>query len=235
MRITGIDARSLRLPASRTPSLSVAGRAPVSECTVLVAQVKTDEGISGLGFGCCSAGGRSLLAIIEDELTPLLVGEDPLNNERLWAKVQMLDHAGVRPAYAGLDIALWDLKGKAARLPLWRLLGGARERVKAFTAETADAALSAEALIAMARSAKAQGMMGIRIAVAGMDPEAESQKIVNIRDALGEQIWFAVSVEKSFDYETALPFARFIEEEIGADWFENPLPDNDLVSYSRLS
>jgi L-alanine-DL-glutamate epimerase-like enolase superfamily enzyme len=58
---------------------------------------------------------------------------------------------------------------------------------------------------------------------------------VTIRDTLGEDVWFAVTVEGRFDYETALPFGRFIEEEIGADWYENPLPDGDPAGYARLS
>src|SRR5579859_6650732 len=237
MRITRIDARLLRMPPPRPVTLPVAGSAavPPSGISVLLVQIETDAGLIGLGFGTYADGGRSFLTCIEDDLTPLLTGEDPLHHERLWAKSRSLENPAAHAAYAGIDIALWDLKAKAAGVPLGRLLGGVRDSAKAFTAETAGAGLTADDVIAVARSAKSRGLTGVRVAVAGIDPEKESQKLVTIRDTLGEDIWFAVTVEGRFDYETALPFGRFIEEEIGADWYEDPLPNGDPAGYAQLS
>jgi len=234
MRITRVDARRLRLPPPGPTPLPVAGSPPAARAgiTVLLVQLETDAGLSGLGFGAYPGGGRSLLACIEDDLSPLVSGEDPLQHERIWAKTLSVEN---RAAYAPIDIALWDLKAKAAGVPVGRLLGGVSDRAKAFTAETAGACMPADAVIAEARAAKARGVSGVRVSVQGIDPEKESQKLVTIRDTLGEDIWFAVSVEGRFDYETALPFGRFIEEEIGADWYEDPLPDGDAAGYARLS
>src|SRR5439155_8837916 len=123
--------------------------------TTLLVQLETDAGLTGLGFCTYPHGGRSLLACIEDELTPLLVDEDPLNHERLWAKSRSL---GQPTAYAPIDIALWDLKAKAAGVPLGKLLGGVSDSAKAFTAETAGAGMTADEVIAAARSAKLTGV-----------------------------------------------------------------------------
>ncbi|MFL5339627.1 MAG: mandelate racemase/muconate lactonizing enzyme family protein [Gemmataceae bacterium] len=233
MRITRIVATLLRLPHDRAVALPLAGQsAGPAHLAVLLVQLETDDGLGGLGFGPVADGGRALVAAIEDDLAPRLVGDDPLHHERLAAKVREL---GATSAYAFIDLALWDLKAKAAGLPLWRLLGGLRDRAKAFTAETASASLSANEAIALGKSALSRGFKGVRVGVAGIDPEADSQKVLAVREALGEEIWFAVSVEGRYDYETALPMGRFIEEEVGADWFEDPLADDDVTSYSRLS
>jgi L-alanine-DL-glutamate epimerase-like enolase superfamily enzyme len=237
MNISRLDARQLRLPPAGPVSLPLAGGVAASRTAidVLLVQVETNAGTTGIGFGPIAGGGRSLLAAIEDDLGPILIGENALNHERLWAKAQALNEPVVQRAHAFIDIALWDLKGKAAGLPLWRLLGGARESAKTFTAETAPAQLSADEVIAVARAAMAKGIKGIRVGIHGIDPEAESRKIVAVRDALGEEIWFAVSVESPYDYETALPMARFLEEEVGADWFEDPLADDNLAGYAMLA
>lgn len=237
MRITRIDSRLLRVPVGKSIALPVAGGASGARQSlgVLLVQVETDGGPTGLGFGCFADGGRALIAAVEDDLSPLLIGEDPLHHERLWAKVHTLQSAAALSAYAAIDVALWDLKGKAAGLPLWKLLGGARDSAKCFTAETASSALPAEEVISIGRTAIAKGIGGVRVSLAGVDPKAESDKLVAIHDALGEDIWYAVTIERPYEYETALPMGRFIEEEIGADWLEDPLADDDLPGYARLS
>src|SRR5262245_37761391 len=102
MRFTRIDAAVLHVAVPRAPALPLAGAAvePPRPISVPVVQLHTDDGLTGLGFGCYPGGGRALLAAIEDELTPLLLGEDPLNHERLWAKARGLDSATANAAYA---------------------------------------------------------------------------------------------------------------------------------------
>src|SRR6185312_6625303 len=114
MQIKKIDARLSRVPVGKSVSLPVAGSAGNSRPSigVLLVQVETD-GPTGLGFGYVADGGRSLLAAVEDDLAPLLIGEDPLHHERLWAKVHTLQSPAAHSAYAAIDVALWDLKGKA--------------------------------------------------------------------------------------------------------------------------
>src|SRR4051812_47209436 len=111
MRITRVDARPLRLPPAGAKPLPVAGAPAATRpgLTVLLVQLETDAGITGLGFGSYPGGGRSLLACVEDDLTPLVTGEDPLQHERLWAKTRPVENPS---AYAPIDIALWDLKAK---------------------------------------------------------------------------------------------------------------------------
>src|SRR5579871_2480887 len=236
MKIVRLATQALQLPSAKKALPLATDRVAVrKQCTALVVQIQTDAKLTGIGFGWFGDGVSSTLASIAEDLAPLLVGEDPLDHERIWAKSRAINNPASTRAFSLIDIALWDLKGKAAGMPLWRLLGGARESAKAFTAETARADLSADETIAVARAAMAKGLKGVRVGVSGLDPEPESRKIVTVRDALGEEVWFAVTVESRYDYETALPMARFLEEEVGADWFEDPLADDDLNGYTHLA
>src|SRR5262245_26600891 len=150
MRITRLDAKLLRLPQGKSVSLPMAGSGvdPRAAQNLLLVQVESDAGASGLGFGAIVGGGRSLLASADD-LAAVLVEENPLNHERLWARVQALDNSAAQRAYAAVDVALWDLKAKAAGLSLAQLLGGARDTVTAFSGRAASSALSADDVIAI--------------------------------------------------------------------------------------
>ena len=133
MRITQIDCQLLQVPLARpraSSSEAAAGR--LNHVVVLVVELTTDSGPRGVGFAYTLQGsGRALLALAQDDLSPLLLGEDPLDHLRLEAKVywrlQTIGRRGlVQQAYSAFDVALWDLKGRASNLPLHKLLGGAQ-------------------------------------------------------------------------------------------------------------
>src|SRR4051812_12081395 len=127
MRITRFDSQLLHvpLPARGGPAEATAGRP--DRVVVLLVQLDTDAGLRGLGFAYALQGsGRALYAVAADDLAPLVLGEDPMDHERLAAKaywkLQTVGRRGlVAQAYAAVDLALWDLKAKAAGLPLYKL------------------------------------------------------------------------------------------------------------------
>ena len=135
MRITQLDSQLLRLPLNR-PIAAPSDNDPSTRLNyifMLIVHLDTDAGHRGLGFAyTLQGGGRALKVLADDDLAPLVIGEDPLDHERLSAKVhwrlQGIGRRGlVAQAYSAVDLALWDLKGKVAGLPLYKLLGGARE------------------------------------------------------------------------------------------------------------
>jgi L-alanine-DL-glutamate epimerase-like enolase superfamily enzyme len=241
MRITRVESQLLRVPLDRPLAAPAeATAAGLSHVIVLLARLDTDAGLTGLGFACalrCS--GRGLLAVAEDDLGPLVLNEDPLDHERLRAKVywrlQGVGRRGlVAQAYSALDLALWDLKGKVANLPLYKLLGGARTSAPAYGSDTAWLWMSPEEIIDASRPYLDQGLMGIKVKV-GLDPEADADRLSRIREALGEDIWLGVDANQRYDYGTALAMGHFFEEEIGADWFEEPILCEDLEGHVRLA
>src|SRR5512147_3112012 len=133
MRITAIDAFVLRVPTHRPIALEF------PEHRVVVALVRTDADITGLGYSLVFGGGgaEAIHAYLETRLEPLLLGEHPLMVERLWERMYRADRGIRRVGVAGyavsaLDIALWDIAGQAAGLPLYQLWGAVTDRIPAY-------------------------------------------------------------------------------------------------------
>ena len=132
MKIRDIRARGFDCPIpvrllglDRTLSMSV--------CTV---DVETDEGITGHGFTSIVEG-EVVETIVNSTIRPLLLDEDPMRNERMWERMYWKCSPRGQTGYAShaiaaVDVALWDIKGKVLGQPIWRLLGGARERVQSY-------------------------------------------------------------------------------------------------------
>src|SRR5579884_2145167 len=129
MRITQLESHLLRLPLPRPITAPAEGEPGVrlDHVFLLVVYLDTDAGHRGLGFAYSIRGGsRAMKVVADDDLAPLLIGEDPLNHERLAARVaRRLQNIGrrglVAHANSAVDVALWDLKGKIAGLPLHKL------------------------------------------------------------------------------------------------------------------
>src|SRR5271166_6769249 len=135
MKISGTRSQIVALPADEP--LADAAENPNATRPIVTLEVETDDGVSGVGvtyFGGALTG--SLRSAI-DELGQLIVGDDPLRVEAVVAKLRgAAGSAGpggiFHLALSALDMALWDIRGKALNLPLWKLLGGARERVPTY-------------------------------------------------------------------------------------------------------
>src|SRR3954471_4399244 len=133
MKIISIDTCLLSVPTPKPMALQY------PQHKLVVAELATDEGVRGLGYSLVFGGGGAdaVHAYLETRLKPALLGEDPLFVERLWEKMFRVD-MGIRKqgvaAYAvsALDIGLWDIAGKAAGLPLYKLWGAFTDRIPAY-------------------------------------------------------------------------------------------------------
>jgi D-galactarolactone cycloisomerase len=178
------------------PYMSAAGMQAVRNA--LLVEIETDNGLIGLGEAG-SAGGplASTQVVVEQELKPLLLGEDPLRIEYLWQKMfqRSRQHGRrgiVMHAISGIDIALWDIAGKVAKLPLYRLLGAYRDQVEAYASggfyqEGKDLA----GLIEEAESAVAQGYRAMKMKI-GRNPSTQT----NLREILAHHDMCVVSLEE---------------------------------------
>lgn len=242
MKITQLESELLRLPLARpitSPKETRSDR--LDYIFMLIVYLDTDAGHRGLGFAyALQGGGRALKVIAQDDLAPLVIGEDPLDHERLLAKFnQRLFGIGrrglVAHAYSAVDLALWDLKGKVAGLPLYKLLGGARESAPVYGSDTGWLWMTPEEIIDSSRAYLDQGMAGIKLKVGSKNPEVDADRVTRVREALGEDIWLGLDANQKYDYGTALSMGHFFEEEIGADWFEEPISCEDVEGHARLA
>ena len=240
MRIERVECDLLHVPLSRpraSPLESAAGR--LNHVVVLLTQVQA-EGLVGVGFAyALQSSGRAMHATLVDDLAPLVVGENALDHERLATKVywrmQTVGRRGlVQQAYSAIDVALWDLKGKAANLPLHKLLGGARESAEVYGSDTAWLWMGVEDILEASRPYLDDGMKGIKVKV-GTNPAEDYDKLSRLREAWGDDVWLAVDANERYDYTTALTMGRFYEEEIGVGWFEEPMTCEDVPGHARLA
>jgi len=240
MRITNIDCQLLHLKPKRpraSASEEKAGRQ--SHIVVLLVQLDTNAGLRGLGFAyALQSSGRALHALAVDDLAPLLLGEDARDHERLAVKVyhrlQTIGRRGLVPqAYSAFDVALWDLKGKAANMPLHKLLGGARSSSEVYGSDSAWLYMSIEEILEASRPYLAQGI-GIKVKV-GADAQEDFDRLHRLRDVLGDDAWIAVDANQRYDYATALAMGLFFEDDIGVAWYEEPISCEDVEGHARLA
>src|SRR5262245_6243527 len=166
MRITRLDSQLLCLPLNRpiTAPGTTERSGRLDTIFMLVVHLDTDAGHRGLGFAyTLGGGGRALKVLADDDLAPLVVGEDPLDHERIGTRVywrlQSIGRRGlVAQAYSAVDLALWDLKGKAAGLPLYKLLGGARDSAPAYGSDTGWLWMDGGAIVEASRPYVEQGL-----------------------------------------------------------------------------
>ena len=238
MNITRVETIPLAIPAARgRVSLTDPAPAPTPFVAVLV---HTDSQHVGLGFTTAPVGGQAIQLLLDNDLAPLVVGEDPTETERLFARAQgRFRSTGwgglVARAYAAIDIALWDLKGRAAGLPLFRLFGGSRTSVGCFAGDLAAVGTDAPQTLKAARPLIDQGVLGVAVDVGGGDVQLDADRVQQIRDGIGESKWLGISVDGRYDLGTALAMAHFYEEDVGIDWIDTPLPTDDRIGYQRLA
>ncbi|MBI3468095.1 MAG: mandelate racemase/muconate lactonizing enzyme family protein [Planctomycetes bacterium] len=243
IRIVSVRSELLQLPLARplVSGMSSSGRGePLESIFMLASWITTDHGPEGFGFAYfLQGGGRAAQAIVEHDLGPALIGEDPLDHERLWQKlywrVQSIGRRGlVVQVQSALDLALWDLKGKVAGLPLWKLLGGARPSAAVYGSDGGWMWMTVEQIVEAAQEYLAQGMMGTKLKVGHDDPRVDLRRVEAVRKALGDDVWLAVDANQRWDHSTALKMGREFER-LGCAWFEEPMTCEDPAGHARLA
>ncbi len=204
---------------------------------VCIVKVIAADGTYGWGEGY---GPATVVKAGVEFLTPLVLGEDPLQVEAIWNKMRLraLDYArrGVLvAAISAIDIALWDLRGKLMGQPVSVLLGGRRrERVKVYATgmyftETEDLAGK---LADEAQRYAAQGFRALKMKV-GLGVETDVKHVRAARAAIGDDLQLMVDANHAYSLSEALRFARQVEE-LDIGFFEEPVSPEDYDGYREL-
>lgn len=235
MKIT--DVKTIRLRAMIPTEGQVFSRSGVrnTRSTTLVL-VETDEGISGIGS--CSGNGELIEVIIDRVLKPLLVGMDPTEIDEIWDKVYVRGghkEFGTRGigvvALSGVDVALWDIVGKARGVPIHQLLGGkCRDKVPVYA--TALYPEEPEKVAARARAFAEQGFHGVKIKV-GFDLDQDIRIVRAVREELGKNFIVMTDANQGYTLDVALKASDAFAD-CGAYWLEEPLFVEDIEGHAKL-
>ena len=211
--------------------------------TAHLVEVSTDEGVTG--WGECFGPGNIALAnkgIVERVIQPLILGDDPLDRDVIWHKVYNLtrDHGqkGMSmQALSGVDIALWDIAGKVAGLPIHKLIGGAhRTEVATYGyAMMLKRESLADHLVRFADEAaeiKEAGFAATKMKV-GLGPKEDVRLAEAVRNGIGDDFPFMVDANHCYTTSDAFYVGRALED-LNPYWFEEPVAPEDLDGYREL-
>ena len=251
-----VDIRTTPLSYRCEPPYGSAGGMQARRGGLLV-EIETDERVTGIGEA--GVGGGATASVIEKVLRPMLLGQDPLLIEGLWqklfARTRQFGRRGiVINAISGIDIALWDIAGKVARLPLYRLLGGCRERVEAYASGGFyQEGKSVDDLAGEAEGYRARGFKGMKMKVARnpstqthlrhlveyaelceVEPEEDIARVAAVRHALGPQAKLMVDVNCAWSPAIAIEMGRALEP-YKLYWIEEPVATDDIAGSAMVA
>jgi L-alanine-DL-glutamate epimerase-like enolase superfamily enzyme len=240
MKISSIRTQIVELPADEP--LAGAIENPRATRAFVTLQIGTDDGVDGIGVTYFGGPLSGALRLAVDQLGALIIGEDPLLLERIVKTLRdAAGHAGAAGiftlALSAIDMALWDIKGKALNLPLWKLLGGARDRVPTYASGALMRGLPLDRATASARRLVELGFrqMKMQLALPGdTSPQREVARARAIRESVGPDIALMVDINQRWRAEQAIDIGRRLED-LGLAWLEDVTAADDFAGLARVT
>jgi L-alanine-DL-glutamate epimerase-like enolase superfamily enzyme len=194
--------------------------------------ITTDQGVEGHAFLGSAWSPASLDAPkLMRYLKPLIMGKDPLERERLYQALWSRSRTASIPAIGAIDVALWDIAGKTAGMPIHRLLGSYRSIAPAYASSQVHDHV--EEYVTQALHFKERGWPAYKIHPPQTSWQDDVAVCRAVRRAVGEDYRLMLDAAWSYEYETALRVGRAIEE-LGFYWYEDPLAHQDIYNYVKL-
>ncbi len=225
LRITEVKAYPTSFPINPKNSVTLGIGRAVKRDAVIV-KVTTDAGIVGFGEAHHGRAPGSVAHLVNNTLKQLVVGQDANDVVGIWAKVyekQLGSHgmgAGACIGLSGIDQALWDIRGKALGVPLYKLLGGRSKRVPAYAGGVSLGYQEPEALAAEAQSHVTAGYKAVKLRL-GDSPARDLARVAAVRKALGEDIDILVDANTAYTVADARKTMPVLEDH-GVGWLEGP-------------
>lgn len=237
MKVTRVETRTVTLKLDQ-PIGSALGQLHSFGCILVF--VHCDSGIVGENLiFTLNARRTPVLRTMIEELGDLIVGRDAGHIANFWARawkdINFLGHKGVPVVgISALDGALWDALGKASKLPLYRILGGAADRVPAYYSGGLWLSSSDKELVAEAERFAAAGFKAMKMRLGSPDPATDLSRVAAVRKAIGPKIKLMADANQGLNESQAIRLGRALEE-FDLTWFEEPLPAWDLDGLARVA
>jgi D-arabinonate dehydratase len=232
MKITSVTTESYSWPRSK-PLAN--GKHVYTHYGMTLVKIETDEGVTGIGLGGGGGVGRATI----EKLTPELLGEDPIAVERLWHTMwapKLIGRRGFTTrGISVIDIALWDIRAKVAGMPLYKMLGGYRDRVPTYVAGGyyADGKGLKELAQEMERYVE-MGARAVKMKIGAVPIPEDVARVRAVREAIGPDVKLMVDANCAYRAYEAIQVAKRIEE-YDPFWFEEPIAPDDYDGHRRIA
>jgi L-talarate/galactarate dehydratase len=229
----------LPLPQPISDAKVLTGRQkPMTEISILFAEIATRAGHTGLGFSYSKRAGGAGQYAHAVEIAPELIGEDANDIQRIWTRLvwagASVGRSGMSTqAIAAIDIALWDLKARRAGLPLAKLLGAHRDSVRCYNTSGGFLHTPIEQLLDNATASLDAGIGGIKIKVGHPDSRVDIERVAALRKHVGDRVPIMVDANQQWDRATAATVGRALGE-FELTWIEEPLDAYDSEGHAAL-
>jgi L-alanine-DL-glutamate epimerase-like enolase superfamily enzyme len=235
--IASIEARLFNVPLDEV--LVDAKHGDHTHFQLITATITLEDGTQGTGYTYTGGkGGTAILAMIKDDLAPLLMGRDSTDVEDLYEEMQWHVHYVARGgiasfAISALDIALWDIRGKIRGASLVQMAGGADTSCKAYCGGI-DLGFPLPKLLASIQSYLDRGFNAVKIKIGQPSLQEDIERIKAVRDLIGPDVTFMVDANYSMSIEQAIEAAHAFKP-FNLFWFEEPIIPDDYKGYAQIA
>jgi len=236
-KIKKIKSALFRIPLSEV--LVDAKHGEHTHFELVTVTIETEQGLTGTGYTYTGGrGGQAILAMIEHDLTTMLLNQDADDIDVLYDNMQWHIHyvgrGGIASfAISAVDIALWDIKGLKTEQPLWKMAGGHGKTCKAYCGGI-DLNFPLEKLLDSIDGYIANGFNAVKIKIGQPELEQDIKRIAAVRDKLGSDRAFMVDANYSMSVEQAIQAANAFKD-YNLLWFEEPTIPDDYFGYARIA
>jgi D-galactarolactone cycloisomerase len=205
-----------------------------------IVEIETADGITG--WGECYGPSAVAKAYIETQFAPRIIGRDAFDVEVIWEDLynRIKDYGPrgmVTSAMSGIDIALWDIIGKACKQPIHKLIGGAhRTEVTSYATGLyfIDMDRLIEEAVEEARDYVEQGFVAVKMKIGLGDPKLDIRRVAAVREAIGDKTRLMVDANHCFTVPQAIRIGRELEK-LDVEWFEEPISPEDIDGYVEVT
>lgn len=234
VRITEIESRLYRVPPTVHVQDSIQR---ITHWEWIITTVKTDAGLTGTGWSyTLGMGGSAIRDIIDSYLAPIVVGSDVQDVDRIWSRCWHELHANgsggfTTLAIAPIDIALYDILGKKAGLPLYKLIGGYRDSIPAYGSGI-NMHLNGEPLLDQMRGYLERGYRAVKMKVGRENPQEDVERVGAVRDLIGPGVTLLLDANQKWSAGEAVRRGAMLKR-FDPFWLEEPILADDIPGHAH--